>query len=430
VAVDTGGNVYVADFGGNRVIRVTAAGAASTLAGNGTSGYSGDGGPATSAMLRGPQTVAVDSGANVYVGDTGNNRVRLISGGTIRTFAGNGVAGYDRDGVSAIETQVGNPVAVAVDSAGSVYVTDGSSRVRKIFGNGLISTIGGNGTRGYSGDGGPASGATLNGPAGLAVAPNGNVFVADSNNNAVRVLQPLAGGIAISAVVNAASNLVGAIAPGEVVVIYGSGLGPGTLTQFQLGANGLVPTAVAGTSVYFNSLPAPVLYTSANQVGAIVPFGISGSQVQVSAVYNGQTSASFPASVASAVPALFTLNNSGSGQAAAVNQSGSVNGAASPVKILDVISLYLTGAGQTNPPGADGLPGTGTSAGPVLPVTASIGGRTATVQYAGSAVGLVAGVIQVNVVVPAGVTAGAAVPLTVQVGSNSTQPNVTIAVSN
>jgi uncharacterized protein (TIGR03437 family) len=214
------------------------------------------------------------------------------------------------------------------------------------------------------------------------------------------------------------------------VVIYGSGLGPSTLTQFQLGANGLVPTTVAGTSVYFNSLAAPVLYTSLNQVAVIVPFGISGSQVQISTVYNGQFSAPFAASVATAIPSLFTLNNSGSGQAAAVNQDGSVNGAGTPAKIGNAISLYLTGAGQTNPAGADGQPGTGVGNLPVLPVTATIGGRTATVQYAGGALGLVAGVVQVNVIVPAGVTAGAAVPVTVLVGSNSTQSNVTIAVSN
>jgi len=134
--------------------------------------------------------------------------------------------------------------------------------------------------------------------------------------------------------------------------------------------------------------------------------------------------------VATAIPALFTLNNSGSGQAAAVNQDGSVNGAAAPVKIGNAISLYVTGAGQTNPTGADGQPGTGVGNLPVLPVTATIGGRTATVQYAGGALGLVAGVVQVNVIVPAGVTAGAAVPVTVLVGSNSTQSNVTIAVSN
>ena len=430
VAVDTAGNLYVAEFSNNRVSKVTPSGAVSVFAGNGISGYSGDGGPATSAMMAGPQAVAVDSAGNVYIGDSGNNRVRVVSGGTIRTYAGNGVAGYDRDGVPAASTQVGNPVALAVDAGGTLYISDGSARVRKVFSNGLISTIAGNGSRGYTGDGGAATGATLNGAAALAVAPNGNVYVADLGNNAVRALQPAAGGISVTAIVNAASNLVGPIAPGEVVVIYGSNLGPGTLTQFQLGSNGLVPTTVAGTTVYFGSIVAPVLYTSANQVGAIVPFGVTGSQVQVSVVYNGQFSASLPASVATAVPALFTLNSSGSGQAAAVNQDGSVNGAASPVKVGSVISLYLTGAGQTNPAGADGLPGTGPSGGPVLPVTASINGRTATVQYAGSAQGLVAGVVQVNVVVPAGTSAGAAVPVSVQVGSNNTQPNVTIAVSN
>jgi len=158
--------------------------------------------------------------------------------------------------------------------------------------------IAGNGSRGYSGDGGSATGATMNGPAAIAVAPNGSVYIADTNNNSVRLLQPQAGGIAISAIVNGASNLVGAIAPGEVVVIYGSNLGPGTLTVFQLGSNGLVPTTVAGTTVYFNSIAAPVLYTSTNQVGLIVPFGVSGSQVQVSAAYSGQFSAALTASVA------------------------------------------------------------------------------------------------------------------------------------
>ncbi len=214
------------------------------------------------------------------------------------------------------------------------------------------------------------------------------------------------------------------------MVLYGSGLGPGTLTQFQLGANGLVPTTVGGTTVYFDSIVAPMLYTSSNQVGVIVPFGISGPQSQVSAVYNGQFSAPITASVATAVPAIFTLDNSGTGQAAAVNQDGSINGAAKPVKAGDVISLYVTGAGQTNPPGADGQPGTGPTGGPILQVTATVGGASATVQYAGNALGLVAGVIQVNVVVPAGTAAGAAVPVSVQVGTNSTQPNVTIAVSN
>jgi trimeric autotransporter adhesin len=430
VAVDSAGNLYVAEFGASRVSKIAAGGGVSVFAGNGVAGFGGDGGPATSAMLKNPQAVAVDTAGNVYIGDTGNNRVRVVAGGTIRTVAGNGLGGYDRDGVAAAGTQVGNPVAVAVDASGNVYIGDGSSRIRKVFSNGLISTIAGNGSRGYSGDGGSATSATINGPSALAVAPSGNVYIADTNNNSVRLLQPQAGGIAVSAIVNAASNLVGAIAPGEVVVIYGSNLGPGTLTTFQLGSNGLVPTNVAGTFVYFNSIAAPVLYTSTNQVGVIVPFGISGSQVQVTAAYGGQFSAPLTASVATAVPALFTLNNSGTGLAAAVNQDGSINGPSTPVKIGNAISLYLTGAGQTNPAGADGQPGSGPSAGPILPVTATIGGKTATVQYAGGALGLVAGVVQVNVIVPAGVTAGSAVPVTLQVGTNNTQPGVTIAVTN
>jgi uncharacterized protein (TIGR03437 family) len=431
VAVDTSGNLYIAEFGANRV-RKLAGGTLTTIAGTGVAGYSGDGGAATSAMLNTPQGVAVDPAGNVYIADTGNHRVRVVTGTTIRTAAGNGIAGYDRDGVAAASTPIGNPMGIAVDSSGSLYIADGSARIRKVFPNGLIETIGGSGVAGYTGDGGPAAGAMLNLPASVAVSNNGNVYVADANNNAVRVLQPVAGanGIAVSAIVNGASNQTGAIAPGEVVVIYGSGLGPATLAVSSLGANGLLPTSVAGTTVYFGAVAAPILYTSANQVGAIVPFGVPAASVLVSVVYNGQSTAAVPASVATAVPGIFTLNASGSGQAAAINQDNSVNGAARPVKIGQVISLYLTGAGQTNPPGADGQPGTAPYPLPVLTVTAKVGGRDATVQYAGGAQGLVAGVLQVNVMIPAGVTAGSAVPVVLQVGTNSTQPNITIAVSN
>jgi trimeric autotransporter adhesin len=301
-----------------------------------------------------------------------------------------------------------------------------------VFANGLINTIAGAGVAGYTGDGGPATSATLNGPSAIAITATGSVYVADANNNAVRLLQPAASGsgIGINAIVSGASNLAGPIAPGEVVVIYGSGLGPSTLFQTSLGSNGLLPTTASGTTVYFGSIAAPILYTSANQVGAIVPFGVSGSQVAVSIVYNGQFSAAVPASVATAVPAIFTLNMSGSGQAVAINQDGSLNSAAKPAKTGSYISLYLTGAGQTNPSGADGQPGSDPLPVPILPVTASVDGKTATVQYAGGAQGIIAGVLQVNIQIPAGVTAGSAVPIVLQVGTNSTQPNVTVAVSN
>lgn len=431
VAVDGAGIVYIAEFGNNRVRKVAANGTITTLAGNGAAGFSGDGGAATSAMLNTPQAVAADSAGNVYIGDSGNNRVRKVAtNGSISTFAGNGVAGYDRDGVTATSTSVGNPNGLAVDASGSLYITDGSARVRKVPPSGIIATIAGVGSSGYSGDGGAASNARLDQPSAVAVAGNGNVYVADTGNNAVRVLQATAGGISITAIVNGASNQAGAIAPGEVVAIYGSGLGPAQLATFSLTSAGLVPTSVAGTSVFFNNIAAPVLYTSANQVGAIVPFGISGPQAQVAVIYQGQQSSSVVASVATTVPGIFTSNAQGTGQAAAVNQDGSINSAARPVKISQVISLYVTGAGQTNPAGADGQPAGTVLPVPVLGVKATVGGRDATVQYAGGALNLVAGVIQVNVVVPTGVTPGAAVPVVVQVGTSNTQAGVTIAVSN
>ena len=139
VAVDAAGNLYIAEFGNNRVRKVTAGGIISTLAGNGVFGYSGDGGQATGAMLNGPQGVAVDSLGNVYIADTANNRVRQVApNGTITTVAGTGIAGYSGDGGSAVNAQVGNPVAVAVDSTGNLFIADGSARVRKVFVSGLI----------------------------------------------------------------------------------------------------------------------------------------------------------------------------------------------------------------------------------------------------------------------------------------------------
>lgn len=432
VAVDTAGNVYIAEFSNNRVRKVAVNGTISTLAGTGVSGYGGDGGSATSALLNGPQGVAVDAAGNVYIADTANNRVRRVTpAGAIGTLAGNGVAGYDADGGQAGATQVGNPTGVAADSFGNVYISDGSSRVRKVFTSGIIATIAGNGQRGYSGDGGAAGLAQLNGPSAVAVNSAGNVYLADTNNNSVRLLQVGGFGISLSAIVNSASNLSGPIAPGEVVVLYGTGLGPADLTQYQADANGKVPTSLAGTSVLFNGAPAPVLYTSANQVAAVVPYALDGSsQAQIFAQYQGQTSAAFTASVATAIPALFTLG-SGTGQAAAINTvDGGLNGAAHPAKPGEFISLYLTGAGQTDPAGKDGVPNADPLPKPLLSVTATVAGIATTVQFAGGAPNLVAGVIQVNVRIPTGIASLTAaplpVPVEVQVGTSRTQPNVTI----
>jgi trimeric autotransporter adhesin len=432
VAVDAAGNLYIAEFSNNRVRKVATNGNITTLAGNGVSGFSGDGGQATGAMLNGPQGVAVDSAGNVYIADTANNRVRQVApNGVISTVAGTGAAGYSGDGGSAVNAQVGNPTAVAVDSVGNVYIADGNARVRKLFLSGLITTIAGTGPRGYSGDGGSGPNARLNGPSALAINAAGNIWIADSLNNAVRLLQFTGGGTTVSAVTSGASLLSGPVAPGEVVVIWGSGLGPAQLAQYQADSNGRVPTSVGGTSVYVNGVAAPVLYASANQVAAVIPFGISGSLAQMYVQYQNVTSAPFNLSVSSQIPAIFTLTSSGTGQAAAINnKDGSINGAARPAKVGEFVQLYITGAGQTSPSGTDGLINDTTLPVPVGAVKVTIGDQTANVNFAGGAPGAVAGVFQVNAQIPAGITAGGAVPVVVQVGASKSQPNVTIAVTN
>ena len=433
LAVDGAGNLYIADFSNNRVRKVTfPGGTITTLAGNGLAGYTGDGGAASNAQLTTPVGVATDSSGNVYIADTGNNAVRVVnSGGIVSTVAGNGLAGYSGDLGPAVSATVGNPTGVAVDASGSLYISDGSVRIRKVYSSGFINTIAGDGARGYSGDGGVAPFASMNGPAGIALASNGNLYIADSGNSAVREL--ILGGfqIKIAAVVNAASNLAGPVSGGEIVVLYGTGMGPAGLVQYTPGTNGQAPATLAGTTVYFGNYAAPLLYSSASQVAAVVPYEVSGSQVQVFVKYNGDLSATFPVSLATAAPAIFTADLSGKGQAAAVNiQNGiwAYNSAAHPLNAGDYVELFLTGTGQTNPPSVDGQVTPNANELVAASVTVTLGGRTFTAQYAGGAPGAVAGLTQVNVQIPSGLTAGA-VPVSVQVGSVSTQPGVTIAVS-
>ena len=140
------------------------------MAGNGNSGYSGDGGSAVNATLNGPTDVAVDSNGDLYIADLNNNVVREVSGGNIMTVAGNGLPGVGGDGGAATAATVGNPTGIAVDSAGNLYIANGSATVREVYaGTGFIVTIAGNGSRGYSGDGGSAVAGQLDAPAALAV---------------------------------------------------------------------------------------------------------------------------------------------------------------------------------------------------------------------------------------------------------------------
>jgi len=188
VAMDAAGNLFVADSGNNCIRKITPDGIISTVAGNGTAGFSGDGALATSARLSNPGGVTVDGAGNVFIADSENYRVRKVNpAGIISTFAGNGLPGVSGDGGPAAFARIQYSSSVAVDAAGNLFIADpGGSRVRKVTPDGIISTFAGTGTPGFSGDGGPAASAQLAYPRGIAVDMAGNLFIADSNTNRIR----------------------------------------------------------------------------------------------------------------------------------------------------------------------------------------------------------------------------------------------------
>jgi hypothetical protein len=190
VAADTHGNIYIADADNNVIRKVNNVGIISTFAGTGTLGYSGDGGQALSATFSFPCAVATDAAGNVYIADYGNNCIRKVSpNGVVITIAGNGFYGYYGDGDVASVSELASPTAVALDAAGNIYIADYMNyRIRKINTAGTISTIAGNGISGYVGDGGLADTTELQGPIGVAVDASGNVYISDKDANRVRMI--------------------------------------------------------------------------------------------------------------------------------------------------------------------------------------------------------------------------------------------------
>ncbi len=198
VAVDDSGNLYIADYDNERIRKVSAkTGIIITIAGNGTQGYSGDGGQATDAELYWPLNIAIDTAGNIYIADTYNYRIRKIAIGTgiISTFAGTGVYGYSGDGGLATNAEITNPWGLVVDDSENVYITDTyNERIRKINGStDIITTIAGNGTGGYAGDGGPATSAELYYPTMVALDACDNIYIADWENNAIREITKSSG---------------------------------------------------------------------------------------------------------------------------------------------------------------------------------------------------------------------------------------------
>jgi uncharacterized protein (TIGR03437 family) len=246
---------------------------------------------------------------------------------------------------------------------------------------------------------------------------DGTLTVQGSIGQGVRLLR--------QGVLNGASLLSGPVAPGEIITLIGAGIGPASPQQ-PIGSSS--STDLSGTSVLFDGTVAPLLYGAPSQINAIVPFGVSETTTQLEVFSQGQAIARLPVSVVTAVPAIFTLDSNGVGPGAILNQDSTVNSPTNPADQGSVVSIFATGAGQTDPPSMDGQVGEAILPSPLLPVFVQIGGLNAQVLYAGAAPGIIAGVIQVNCVIPGGVPSGPAVPIALNIGPAGSQAGVTLAI--
>ncbi|MBS1856802.1 MAG: hypothetical protein JST11_15650 [Acidobacteria bacterium] len=471
IVVAGDGTVYIAETGGN-VVRKISGSNISLVAGDGNPGNLGDGGAATAAEFTGPTGLALDAAGNLYFADTGNSLVRRIDaktgiltnyvGGTgptggrlshptglcfdstgalyiadsgnrriakyangqLTTVAGNGNLGSGGDGGPATKAQLNNPVGIATDAAGNLYIADANnSRIRKVTTDGNIYTIAGNGGIGYTGDGGTATSATLNFPRGVAVAPDGRIYVADTLNNVIRVLTPTQA--TATGVTNAAS-FAQRISPGALASIFGSGFGDSTV-QGSLGLlTNTLPVTLNSVQVTVNGTAAPLLFVSPGQVNFQVPWSStanSSGNAAVAVTINGGATNSIQVPLVSAAPGLFKI-----GDAAIVQNypDYSLNGTDHPAPAGSTIIAYLTGSGSLSGTVADGAP---SPASPLLTITASksakIGTSDAAVSFAGMAPGFV-GLVQFNIVVPAGLAPGT-YPLTVTIdGQTSNAGNIVV----
>ena len=319
-----------------------------------------------------------------------------IAPSTFGAFAGALLVGNFGDGkINAFDATTGAALGALQDTDGNPYVFPGLWAL--IFGNG--------------GNGGDRN--ILYITAGVGGLQHG-------------LFTSLAPPAAIVSVVNGASGASGPVAPGEVVVLTGIGLGPSPMASASIPAAGTIRPDLAGMSVTFNGNPAPILYCSASQTSVIVPYALAGfSSATINVTFKGQTS-TLQVPVVLAAPGVFTSNFSGSGQIVALNSDGSLNSSTNPASGGTVVTFFATGEGPTYPPGEDGVVNDRIIRTPQLPPGVTIGGQQARLLYAGSAAGQVQGVMQLQVLVPAGMTGS--VPVVVSVGSGTSQTNATLAV--
>ncbi len=420
LAVDSAGSLYIADTDNHRIRKITV-GNIATVAGSGGTclnpcdfgGFSGDSGPATSAKLSFPIDVTLDSADNLLIADSENNAIRKVdTKGIITTVAGMGPgpgAGYGGDGGPATAALMIKPYGVAADNAGNIFISDsGNGVIRVVDGVGLISTIAGNNKPGFSGDGGPATSAELDKPFGLLSDPNGNVFFVDSLNHRVRELTPT-GPVVPSAtsVVNAASFISGGVVAGGMATIFGSNLT--TAKGINLASGLPLATELLGASVKFNNTVAAPIFAvdnvnGAQQLNIQVPWEVAGlSSVVMQVENNGAIGLPVMVPVLAAQPGVFAYNVGGTTFGVVLHANFQLADSAHPVTGGEVVLVYCTNLGAVSPALKDGVAGTGSEITVATP-TATIGGAPAAVSFHGTAPGFV-GLYQVNVQVPTGLSA-------------------------
>ena len=425
MCIDRAANVYVADA--HRILKWSPGGMVITVAGNGLPGLAGDGAQATLAQLWYPHACTVDSFGNLYIADTNNHSVRKVdAGGTITTVAGSGQPGYSGDEGAATSANLYQPAGVAADDNGDIFISDtGNNRIRQVTPDGVIHTIAGTGAASFGGDGGAALNARIYGPAGILLDGAGDLFFADTYNNRVRMLVPN-GVISLPPVVvvppltvqNAASQIAGPVAPGELVTILGMGIGPQAGVGGTYDPTGLLANQLAGAEVRFDGVPAPLLYAQASQINAQVPYTVSGKgATHLEVFYQAKSAGTLDLTVTANVPAVFST---------IAHQDGTYNSQTNPAAHGTFLTFYATGDGIEFGPDLAGLPAAAPYPFPVLPVTVTLAGMTAEVTYAGSAPGLV-GILQVNARVPGSFVPSGAVPLVLTVGTVEA-PAVTVWV--
>jgi len=444
LAMDQAGNLYIADSVHDLVRRVDTSGIITSVVGVNSVGwntYCGDGGPAASGCIYKPFGLSFDGAGNLYIADSSNNCVRKVSNGIITTVAGQcgPTGGFSGDGGLATKAKLNRPWSVVANAAGDLFISDYNNEViRMVSGiTGVITTIAGqaNVGTGYSGDGGVATGAKFDHPTGLALDSSGNVYVADADNNVIRMLTPNAP--SISNVISASGfGAFTSVAPGTWIEIYGANLavdGRSWLSSDFQGST--APTNLDGTTVTVGGQPAYIDFISGGQVNALVPSNVGTGQQQV-VVKSAAGSASYTVNVNSVEPGLLALpawNIGGTQYAVAVFPNtatetfvlppGTISGVTSQrVQPGQTIVLYGVGFGPVSPAINAGQPGATSSLTGSLAI--SIGGvqvPAAGIQYAGMAPGFY-GLYQLNVVVPSSVSANDKTPLTFSLnGTNSTQ---------